>query len=828
MNDASLVTFALSNLNLRLGTPTVGLQIGPGGTIGIASIAAPAPKIGTDTRSWTAVVGANLAVSLSLPGITGSVSSGSLKINRAAGALNGSPQTGANALNWATDDATPAALTVDLNGAGDWAAPVELVDPGKALPTPVAMPVTLRGAQTAVAGTLSNLNLFDFITGGANFALSSQSVDVDLDGNGNAATGEQLNDATLLTVALSDLSLFVGIDGVGLELTGGSIGIGVISAPVVAGDTRSWTAVSANNVGVRLELPEITAMVSEVSLRIGRASGLKSGVPAAPLNWNTAIDLDPAGGFISSGLVNPGATLPSPINLTITQNGDSLAISGKLTTLNAFNFIRGSANFSITRQAVDVDLDGDGNAATGVDLQLNDAGLLTIGLDQLNVSIGGAGTGLSVTSGTLGIAILSAPVPTSGTDTRSWTAITGKDIAIALQVPGITANVVQGSVVVNRASGDKNGTPASEVNWVKEDLTTNGLVDLDPAAGYIGGSAPIDPGKTLSPVATMPITFRGRKLAVAGRLTNLSIFDLISGSADFALETRTVDVDFDGSAATTNDRLAGASLMTFGLSNLTLSVGLGGVGLSITGGSLGIATITPTAATAPATDNRSWSAVTGKDLAITLNIPGIQGSVTSGSVRINRASGQFDPTPANPTSGDEVKAVALNWATAAGSPLTVDLNTTTGWQPPTALVDPGSGLPDPTAMPITFRGSQLAVAGSITGLNLFGILTGGADFSVTSQLVDIDFNGSATNTTDRLNDASLVTFALSNLNLRLGTDTAGLQIGPGGTVGIASISAPAPATGTGADNRTWTAVVGKDLAVSLTCRASPARSRRAR
>ena len=96
------MTFALSNLNLRLGTPTVGLQIGPGGTVGIASISAPAPATGTDTRSWTAVVGKDLAVSLSLPGITGSVSSGALKINRAGGELNGVLQTGANALDWAT------------------------------------------------------------------------------------------------------------------------------------------------------------------------------------------------------------------------------------------------------------------------------------------------------------------------------------------------------------------------------------------------------------------------------------------------------------------------------------------------------------------------------------------------------------------------------------------------------------------------------------------------------------------------------------------------------------------------------------------------------
>ena len=315
----------------------------------------------------------------------------------------------------------------------------------------------------------------------------------------------------------------------------------------------------------------------------------------------------------------------------------------------------------------------------------------------------------------------------------------------------------------------------------------------------------------------MPISVRGPKIAIAGKLVDLNVFGLIRGRADFALQTSVVDVDFDGNAATTTDRLNDAALLTFALTNLDLTIGFGAATLRITGGSLGIASIKPPAATAPTTDTRSSTAVTGKELSVTLTIPGIQGSVTAASIRVNRASGQLDPTPANATSGDEVKAVALNWATAATTPaaLTVDLDGSGGWTVPTALVDPGSGLPDPTAMPITLRGSQLAVAGSITGLNLFGILRGGADFAVSSQMVDIDFDGSASTTNDRLTDASLVTFALSNLNLRLGTDEVGLQIGPGGTIGIASISAPTPATGTGTDDRTWTAVVGKDLAVSL-------------
>ena len=261
--------------------------------------------------------------------------------------------------------------------------------------------------------------------------------------------------------------------------------------------------------------------------------------------------------------------------------------------------------------------------------------LLTIALDQLNVSIGGGGTGLTVTSGTLGIAILNAPVAAG--DTRSWTAITGKDIGITLNVPGIVATVTQGKVLVNRASGLKNGVAPTAVNWVKPDLTTNGLIDFNADAGYTPSAALVDPGKTLDPAVLMPITLRGQKLAIGGRLENLDIFQLITGNADFALETRLVDVDLDGNAATTNDRLDDASLLTFGLSNLDLDVGFGGVGLSITGGSIGIAVLKAKPTAVPNEETRSWSAVTATGLALELNIPGIHGSVTAGSVRINRA-----------------------------------------------------------------------------------------------------------------------------------------------------------------------------------------------
>ena len=206
---------------------------------------------------------------------------------------------------------------------------------------------------------------------------------------------------------------------------------------------------------------------------------------------------------------------------------------------------------------------------------------------------------------------------------------------MTLDVPGISAAVIEGAVLLNQASGLKDGVAPVAVDWAKADLTDERPGRLQRRRRLHPGLAAGRSGRDAEPAGADADHGRGKKLAVAGRLISLDIFGVLSGEADFALQTSVVDVDFDGSGTTTGDRLDDASLMTFGLSNLSLSVGLGGVGLSISGGSLGIATLTP-AAPASGSDERSWSAVTGKDLAVTLNIPGINGTVSSGSVRINR------------------------------------------------------------------------------------------------------------------------------------------------------------------------------------------------
>jgi hypothetical protein len=348
------------------------------------------------------------------------------------------PQTDANALNWATESGAP--LSIDLDGAGGWTAPTAVVDPGAALPDPTPIPITFRGAQLAVAGSVTGLDLFGILTGGADFSVTTQLVDIDLDGL-TSTPDDRLNDARLLTFALSNLNLSLGTGGAGLTIgPGGTVGIATISAPTPATDNRTWTAVVGKDLAVSLNLPGITATVTGGTLKINRASGALNGTAATALNWASTtgapltVDLNAADGWTTpTALVDPGKALPTPVLMPVTLRGSQLAVAGTLSNLNIFDFVTGSANFALTSQTVDVDLDGDGNASTGE--QLNDATLMTFALDELNLTLGADGVGLAVTSGALGIAILSAPAPATGTDNRSWVGLSAQNLGITLTIP---------------------------------------------------------------------------------------------------------------------------------------------------------------------------------------------------------------------------------------------------------------------------------------------------------------------------------------------------------------------------------------------------------
>ena len=879
IDDARLFTFALDALNLSVGSASAGLHIGSSGRLGLAVVSAPG-----DTRVWTAVTSSGLLVSLSLPGLSASITGGAVEINRASG------PGGTQALNWATAAGAP--LTVDLDPTGGFTTPTALVDPGATFEPAVPLPISYRGSRLVVSGQLIGLNLFDFITGSAGFAVTRELVDVDLDGDQNAATGEQLNDAGLVTFALSSLDLAVGIDGVGLTVSGGNLGIAVVTAPT---GTRTWTAVSATGVSVAFDVPGITGSVTGVTLKFNRASG----DGASAINWTTAVDLDEAGGFGTPGSVDPGAPLLLA-GLTITETSAGLDLSGSLTSLNLFDFLTGSAGFTVTRRLVDVNLGGE---------LIDNAGLLTFGLSSINLRIGLAGAGFTVTGGNLGIAVLNAPLQSN--DDRSWTAIVASGFTLGMTVPGITASLSDFSVQVGRSAGLKDNIPAAPLNW-----TT--AIDLDPVSGF--GSA----GTVVA--GTLPINVTGSAMRLAGTLTDLNAFDFITGSASFAVSRLLVDADLGG------EQLDGASLLTFALSNLNLSVGVSGAGLAVTGGNLGIAMLTDPAGA------RSWTALSANSLAVAFALPGISGSVTNAAVKVGRGPSALnwttaidtdpedgfdgadvvDPGAALPTpvdlsitqngsslvlsgtvnslnvfdfitgsasfavtrqlvdvqvSGTETLddaglltvalsnlnlhvgiagvgltvssgnigiavingpgtdtrswtalsansigvAVALPGITAAVTgaqlkvgrgPTELDWTTAVDLDPADGFgtagsVDPGAALDPAVDLDITQNGTGLSLSGSLNSLNLFDFITGSADFAVTRQLVDVKVSE-----TETLDNAGLLTIGLRSLTLSVGVSGIGFTV-TGGSIGIAVINAP------GTDARSWTALSANTLTVNL-------------
>ncbi len=162
--------------------------------------------------------GINLAASLNLNGsVTASVTGVSVQLNRAGGtAVNGTTTTTAMPLDWADD--------LDLTGQGTYGAKV---DPGATLPTPVNLQVAYTGAVFSVSGTLANLNLFNLLSGSAAFAISVSTINVSFSGQGNP----DLTNASLITIALSNLRLAVGTGSFGLAITSGNLGIAAIEAP---------------------------------------------------------------------------------------------------------------------------------------------------------------------------------------------------------------------------------------------------------------------------------------------------------------------------------------------------------------------------------------------------------------------------------------------------------------------------------------------------------------------------------------------------------------------------------------------------------------------
>ena len=92
---------------------------------------------------------------------------------------------------------------------------------------------------------------------------------------------------------------------------------------------------------------------------------------------------------------------------------------------------------------------------------LDGATLIQVGLSNIQASVVAGGFGLTVTGGDLGLAIITAPTPATGTDSRYWIAVNGSGLAASLTLGGVTASVQSLDLQVNQAGGtDASNNPA--------------------------------------------------------------------------------------------------------------------------------------------------------------------------------------------------------------------------------------------------------------------------------------------------------------------------------------------------------------------------------
>ena len=280
-----------------------------------------------------------------------------------------------------------------------------------------------------------------------------------------------------------------------------------------------------------------------------------------------------------------------------------VGVSGDLTNLNLFDVFTGAIKFAVAVQDVDVDLDGNNT------IDLDNAKLLTLSLsldedagvatEDYFLQFGTSSAGVKITDGSLRLALL-APSNTTA-DSRRWRAIQATGLSATMTIPGVTGTVTNTGIAFNQAVANT-GVPVSAIDWTKAIDVNSGDATFTPTPVEIGG-------------ATIDLTVA--KLAVTVDIVNVDLFDVFTGGIHLALETKKVDVSFDGTTIALND----ATLLTLGLSldeanaadPETFFLKMGDV-VTVNDGSLRMAILTP----ADAADARTWRAIQASGLSASI------------------------------------------------------------------------------------------------------------------------------------------------------------------------------------------------------------------
>ncbi|TMD73457.1 MAG: hypothetical protein E6I81_04345, partial [Chloroflexi bacterium] len=621
----NLTVDSAKSQHLTLGTAAFGLTV-TDVTLKFGALSQP----GSIAKSWIGLDAENLSAQLAGPGLTAGVTGGKIQLNQ--GIVNEhrlitDEEADTPPLDWTQSELSAAGLT-------------------------------LKGDLALVSGTLTNLDAFEVLTGSANFSVSRTLVNT---------TSPVLLNAPLLTGSLSIATgeqLRLGTGAFGVTLTAGTLHLASLKDPGASG--QSWFGLDTENLGGQLVAPGVSATLTNGMIQLNQASG----TGATALDWR------------QSSLADAGLIL----------NGPLATVAGDLSNLDIFKLVTGSASFSLSRTLVNTQSPALTNAP------LLTGSLSISGSQQLR--LGTAAFGVTLTGGSLRVAALSDP----GTSGRSWLGLDAENITGHLVGPGVKADVSNGQVQLNRASG----TGAVALDW-----TQNGLGDA-----ALAMNAPL--------------------AHVAGDISNLDVLKLVTGSASFSV-TETLAGTSGPNPILTNAPLLYGSLTLSPAKQQQLTLGTDAFGLHITAGTVKFAALTD-----PGASGDTWLGIAASGLAANLVGPQLTAGVTSGLIELNRASG----TGATP----------LNWNDVG-------------------LGDAG----------LTLSGSLARVAGDVSQINAFGVVTGSASFAVSWTLVST--------TNPALTDAPLLSGSLSvdpnkNQQLQLGTSALGVTL-TNGTINLASLSDPA-------------------------------------
>ena len=484
------------------------------------------------------------------------------------------------------------------------------------------------------------LDAFGFVVGKASFDVVLATTDIT---TGNASLGTLL-DASLLSVTLSDLSLFAGAgahlivpadpaniagygidtsDALGFSIAGGEVKLAIVKPGELAeGDRTSYTGLEIGFSGAQLEgvSPDLVFRASGTVL-INKATGATGLEAPNRIDWAAA----------TNDTNDPAHLIPAfSSNLTA---GMKLRIEGAA-ALDIFGAVLGTASFSLTQATETIDT---GNPDIGT---LTDASVLAISLSNVNL-FAGAGASLTVpadptnvagygvnTTGALGFAVTGgavdlAIVRPSGAAADQYIGLQASLAGASLVGVDGLRFIASGTVLVNKTTAASN----EKINWAT--ATGEILPEFNPLLG-----ADTD-------------------LAIIDGHASLDLFGFVVGMADFSILQGTTTVHTGNPAIGASGTLTDASVMVVTLSNLNLFAGAGAalndngtpadtsddaidrngaIGFDISGGMVTLDVVRPAA---------SGASYTGLSVGASGSLGGIPGLTLSvtGTILVNKATG---------------------------------------------------------------------------------------------------------------------------------------------------------------------------------------------